>query len=442
MIDRCLLFLLVTLSTSVAWAAEPDEDATDATDATDAADAADAAATGYTPNETAPTVVTSGYIDIGFARAQGDGTSFAPNDTRLPADYVSDPFVTAVNSRGDVASTDSQGRFTNGFLPRSVGIAGRPSFLVNTASFDLRVQPAGSPLMVFARAQLLPRLYATGSRTDVVLDQAFGRVAPFSSKDVSVAVGKFDPVFGIEYLENQANLRLGVTPSLLSRYTTGPSVGAKLFYREQIAPLWSALSLNISVTNSAPFIAALQPSEISLTGRPVVAARLGYELNLPRFQAKLGGSAMNGSRNDQGDPDAKQHGLGADLRLLFSHVSLSGEYVRVDQDPGPGVDKLTGLGRQTFASAFHVRGFYGTLALELPWAGEVFRRTSIYVRGEQRHAWFEGTTPLTVRRVTLGVRFDLWDALAFKAEMLLNREIEGAPTVPNDVFAASAVWSF
>ena len=151
---------------------------------------------------------------------------------------------------------------------------------------------------------------------------------------------------------------------------------------------------------------------------------------------------MNGPRNDQGDAGAKQHGLGVDLRLLFPYVSFAGEYLRLDQDPAPGVDKVTGLGRQSFASAFRVRGFYGTVAVELPWAGEVFRRTAVYVRGEQRHAWFEGTTPLTVRRITVGARFDLWDALAFKAEMLLNREILGAPTVPNDVFAASAVWAF
>ena len=46
----------------------------------------------------------NGYIDVGFAKAQGDGTSFAPGDLRLPADYGVDTFATAVNSRGDVAN--------------------------------------------------------------------------------------------------------------------------------------------------------------------------------------------------------------------------------------------------------------------------------------------------------------------------------------------------
>ena len=69
---------------------------------------------------------------------------------------------------------------------------------------------------------------------------------PFDSQELALSVGKFDSVFGIEYLDNQANIRTGITPSLIARYTTGQSIGAKLFYRLQIAPLWSALSLNVA----------------------------------------------------------------------------------------------------------------------------------------------------------------------------------------------------
>jgi hypothetical protein len=60
----------------------------------------------------------NGYADVGFAVAQGNGTSFAPGDTRIPADYGVDTFATAVNSRGDVASTDS-GEVHERLLPRS-----------------------------------------------------------------------------------------------------------------------------------------------------------------------------------------------------------------------------------------------------------------------------------------------------------------------------------
>ena len=65
---------------------------------------------GYTPpaeGSGAPSPLSiNGYVDVGFAHAQGDGTSFAPGDTRLPPDYGVDTFAPAVNSRGDVASTD------------------------------------------------------------------------------------------------------------------------------------------------------------------------------------------------------------------------------------------------------------------------------------------------------------------------------------------------
>jgi hypothetical protein len=399
-------------------------------------------AVGFVPSESGPSLAFGGYVDIGFARAQGDGTSFHPDDRRLPADYGVDPFATAINSRGDVASNDPGGRFVNGFLPRSAGIGGRPSFLVNTVSADARYGDPTGPVLVFARLQLLPRLSALGNETRVVVEQAFGRLLPFASQELAIFVGKFDPVFGIEYLENQANLRTGITPSLLARYTTGPSLGAKVFFRRQIAPLWSAVSLNVAATNGGPFVEALQPPEVSLTGRPVLTGRLGYELNLPRLQVKLGGSGLRGPRNDQGDPEALQRGFGLDARLFFFGVSLSGEYVLVDQDQGPGHDKLTGAGRQTIPSGFHVRGFWTQLGYDLPFRAELLRRTTLYARGEERHAWFEGFTPVRVRRLTVGLRLDLWDALALKGEMLFNREVQGAPTVANDVQVLSAVWSF
>ena len=245
-------------------------------------DPGDNGSDGFTPSEAVAheTLRLTGYVDVGFAVAEGNGSSFAPFDIRLPADYGVDAFATAVNSRGDVASTDSRGLFTNGFLPRSVGIGNRPSFLLNTASVDLRFSPASIPLFVFARLQLMPRFLHTGDATRVDLQQAFGRLSPFTSHEFAVSLGKFDSVFGIEYLENEANLRTGITPSLIARYTTGQSVGLKAFYRLQFPELWSALSLNAAATTSGARVEALSTPHQSLTGVPVGSARLGYELNL------------------------------------------------------------------------------------------------------------------------------------------------------------------
>ena len=382
----------------------------------------------------------NGYIDVGFAKAQGDGTSFAPGDLRLPADYGVDTFATAVNSRGDVASTDSNGRFVNGFLPRSAGIGGRPSFLLNTLDVDLRYVTPGAPLMLFSRVQFLPRFTGDGDATRVYDEQAFGRLVPFDSQELAIAVGKFDSVFGIEYLDNQANIRTGITPSLVARYTTGQSIGAKVFYRVQIAPAWSALSLNVAATNSGNFVESLQPPDASLGDAPVGSGRLGYELNTPGVQAKLGVSGMYGPRNDQYDRSALQQAWGADLRVAVAGLALAAEYVHVDEDEG-GI-KTTSLGIFPLASAFYARGGYVQLAYALAVDVGPLRKLTVYGRYDRRHAAFGGYTPITVDRFTGGLRLDLWESLILKGEYLDNRELAGAPTVANNVLTTSLVYSY
>jgi hypothetical protein len=399
---------------------------------------------GYTPPTEGPgapsSVVLGGYIDVGFAHAQGDGTSFSPTDTRLPADYGVDPFAPAVNSRGDVASTDSGGRLVNGFLPRSVGIGGRPSFLLNTLALDVRYSAPSAPLTIFARLLALPRFSGAGDDTRVVAQQAFGRLIPFDFLELAVAAGKFDSVFGIEYLDNEANIRTGITPSLIARYTTGQSVGAKAFYRVQMAPLWSALSLNVAATNHGTFVDSLQNADASLTGVPVGSARLGYELNLPSVQVKVGVSGLYGPRNDQHDPAAHQRARGLDLRVACHGVYLNAEAVRVEEDPGGA--KTTPLGDFLVASGFRARGFYAQLAYALSLDVGPLRKVTPYGRYEQRNASFDGFAPITVDRITAGLRVDLWESLIVKAEMLVNGERAGAPRVANNVQTTSVVYSW
>ena len=295
--------------------------------------------------------------------------------------------------------------------------------------------------MFFSRVQLLPRLTGAGDETRALLEQAFGRVVPFDSQELALSVGKFDSVVGIEYLDNQANIRTGVTPSLIARYTTGQSLGAKLFYRVQLPALWSALSLNLAATTSGSFVESLQMPDASLTGVPVGTGRLGYELNLKEVQLKLGGSALYGPRNDQRDRHVLQHIAAADLRLSFAGLYLNAEYVRVDEDQGNGV-KTTSLGVFPLTSEFHARGFYVQLAYALAVDAGPLHKVTAYGRYEQRNAWFEGFTHLTVDRITGGLRVDLWEALIVKGEILINRELEGAPSVPNNVQTLSVVYSY
>jgi hypothetical protein len=426
------LVLLCTLAASAGWAqdagveetAEPGE--------------------GYSPDEQQvhETLRFTGYVDVGFVKASGDGSSFARNDTRTPLDYGVDPFAPAVNSRGEVGSIDPGGRFTNGFLPRSAGVGGAPSFLLNTVSVDLRVQPATLPVFLFVRAQLMPRLLPTGDQTRFELQQAFGRISPFKTAEFAVSLGRFDSVFGIEYLENEANLRVGITPSLIARYTTGHGLGGKVFYRVQLPALWSALSLNVAATNNGARVEALVPIDASLVGLPVGTARLGYELNLQAIQARVGVSGLYGSRNDQRSPKALQKALAADLRINVAGVSISGEFLRLHDDSSPIAGKTTGTTTGELASGFDVWGGWARLAWTLPWKGDVVTGVTVSGRYDRRHARFENYTWVITDRVTASVRVDLFDALAIKAEYLWNTEYAGAPSVNNDVFTSSAVFTW
>ena len=394
---------------------------------------------GYTPAADAqPPLRILGYVDLGWARAQGNGTSFARGDTRVPADYGVDAFAPAVNSRGEVASSDSGGVFTNGFLPRSAGIGGHPSFLINTVDVDLRYTAPNAPLMFFTRLQFLPRFSSAGESTTLLVEQAFARVVPFASQELALTLGKSDSVFGIEYLENEANLRTGITPSLIARYTTGQGLGGKVFYRLQLGRLWSAVSVNLAATQGGTLIETLQPQSASLTGTPAFSGRLGYELNLPALEVKIGISALDGPRNDQSQPGVRQKAVGGDLRVVFGPVEIRGEVIRLRQDEGAG-DKVNGLGTHTLVSKFDVAGGYGQLALGFDVKG---KRIAIYARYDRRHAWFEGFVPITVDRITGGVRVDLLENFAVKGEYLRNRELEGAPQVDNDVLTSSLVYSW
>ena len=168
---------------------------------------------------------------------------------------------------------------------------------------------------------------------------------------------------------------------------------------------------------------------------------MGYELNLPWVEIKLGASGLQGPRNDQRDPQSLQRMWGFDARIYVAGLALNGEYVHVDEDSG-SVPKLTGDGLFPLTTEFHARGFYAQATYGFPITRRVFRRLYVYARVEQRHAWFEGFRPVTVQRGTGGLRLDLWDEVALKGEMLVNREVEGAPQVANNVLTSSLVYTW
>ena len=354
-----------------------------------------------------------GYVDFGFANAGGNGTSFPPGDNRLPADYGVDTFAPAVNSRGDVASIDAGGRFDNGFLPRSVNIGGRPSFLLNIVNQDLRYQAPHVPVMAFVapagaaalgrrrRGQRHPAVRRAGVRSGHADrgPRAFRR-----RRQVRFRVRHRVPRQPGELPHRRSRRRC-------SRATRrAPRWGVKAFYRQQIPALWSALSLNVAATNGANFVEALQPTDASLTGVPVVSARFGYELNLPRVQVKLGASGLRGPRNDQFDREALLTMFGFDARLLRRRACRCPANTSTStRRKGRAASRRARAAIRSPRSSTR-RGSGPRPPTRCSSRGPL-RAITPYARYERRHAWFEGFRPITVARVTAGLRLDLWESL-------------------------------
>jgi hypothetical protein len=137
----------------------------------------------------------------------------------------------------------------------------------------------------------------------------------------------------------------------------------------------------------------------------------------------------------------RQWAWGVDARAIAGPFSVSGELLHVHQDDGDA-DKVDGLGTQTAVSGFAARGGYVTAAYSAPLDFNVLRKVTLYGRYDRRYAQFQGYTAIAVDRFTAGLRADLWDSLAVKAEGLFNRELWGAPQVDNDVFTSSIVYTF
>jgi hypothetical protein len=88
---------------------------------------------GYTPPQ--PSVLQAlrftGYVDVGFAAAQGNGSSFPENDFRVPADYGVDAFARAERSPRPTRAAASR---TASCRARSASAAGRRSSSAPRAS--------------------------------------------------------------------------------------------------------------------------------------------------------------------------------------------------------------------------------------------------------------------------------------------------------------------
>ena len=139
--------------------------------------------------------------------------------------FLGDLLAPAVNSRGEPVSL---GNFPGVNRFDSIDSTGAPSFIVNEVNLRLDAAIARNALAT-ASVDFMPRSGREFSLGDFMeVDLAQLEWMPTPSGRTSIFVGKFDSVIGIEYRDRKSTERFGVTPSLISRYTTGTPLGIKV----------------------------------------------------------------------------------------------------------------------------------------------------------------------------------------------------------------------
>ncbi len=373
----------------------------------------------------------TGYLDVGFFNAAGDGTAYVrdagkvlhPEFAAVPWVFVGDPWSNPVNSQGE--SADLGLDRTN--LPRldPIHSGGHPSFLVNTMNIGL-VGAVRPQLLFETSIGFEPRSGQLGSSGDQFdVDLAYLEWIPFKTRDLHFFAGKFESTFGIEYPHRKAPDRYGITPSLIERYTSGTPTGLKVR-----GSTWKGrLTMNVAVTNGSMNTESFAHffDEIDTNSGKTISGRVSLRLPVkPTFE--VGASGLYGAqdlRQDNTDP-YRQYGFDA----LFRHgaLILRAEWLRAiaNQERTPDVNWLDAKGGYAEASYQAV-----------PWLG-------LYVRGDFRKASLRADTNLYLTdtvRATFGLRLDPTPNLSAKAEYLRIKERHG-PDLDDDLFTSSLIFKF
>lgn len=390
----------------------------------------------------------TGYLDIGFFAASGDGSGVRADtlhehlpeyDGQVPGTWVllGDPLATAVNSRGEPADTG----VSRAFPIDTLDSQGRPTFVVNSLALGLEVD-AGDAFMMEARVAFLPRAHApardAGLDDHVAVDLAYVRwQAPWLEADVRVLVGKSYSLMGIEYRTAEAPDRITITPTLLCRYTCGHPVGIEV----RSDWLEGRLHANFGLTNGTHFTDAFDfHDELDSNYFKTLAARLSWTFPVGRG-IEVGASGAAGAQDDQPENSPVQWHYGFDLRVDWKAFLLEAEWVKGKAPGADGPVVADGADVECArAPCLRYRGAYGLLA----WSASP--RWLPYLRVDWREATHrDGARFVYVSdalRWTVGVRVRLGTYVAAKAELVSNHELGAVPSFANDVVTTSLVLSY
>jgi hypothetical protein len=386
----------------------------------------------------------SGYLDFGFFYVQGDGTGIRNDfehknfpeyagtlDTWV---FMGDPLSTAINARGEPASTGASRAVTFDAIRNS----GKASFIINALNLALFAS-LGESLTLNGSVDFVPRgrdvSDAGGLFLGDFLDVKLAYVeylVPVTRFKLSLYAGKFDSVLGYEYRAQDAPDRLGVTPSLLCRYTCGRPLGLKA--RGQ---LWDdTLTLNVAVTNGSnttenfPF-----SSEIDQNNFKTISARVSSRAPLGAgLEAGVSGSF--GAQDLQARDNVYHWHYGVDLHLDWHDVELTAEFM---QGQALGFTAPGELACET-TQCLRYKGAYGQVGYRL------FNWLTPYARVDWRDALHRHGASFVyiseLLRATFGLHFEIGTSVIAKAEYTLNRELGRTPPFPNDIFTSSLVVKY
>lgn len=383
-----------------------------------------------------------GYVDFGFFYVGGDGTGLRrdtgyvnfPEYRDQVSDawlFMGDPLATAINSRGDPASTGESRAVT--FNPIHSG--NKPTFILNNLNLALFTGLTEN-LQVNALIDFVPRGRSVsnpdglflGDYIDVKLAYVEYNV-PTRLLSLSLSAGKFDSTLGYEYRVQESPDRITVTPSLICRYTCGRPLGLKARFKL----LQNRLSLNLALTNGSNFIEQFPiydetDSNYFQTG----SARIAYKFPVGAG-LEIGASGAVGVQDQQPDSDVLQWHYGFDLHLDWRGVDVQAEFVQ-----GRATGKTSAGGPPCDeAQCLEYRGAYGLVAYR------VTNWLMPYVRVDFREALHQSGASFVyisdVVRVTGGLRFELGTHVIIKGEYTHLREVGRVPEFPDDVLTTSLV---
>jgi len=373
----------------------------------------------------------TGYLDLGFFKAAGDGTAYVrdagkvlhPEFADVPWVFVGDPWSNPINSQGE--SADLGLDRTN--LPRfdPIHSGGHPSFLVNMMNIGL-VGAVRPQLLFETSIGFEPRSGQLGSSGDQFdVDLAYLEWVPFKARDLHVFAGKFESTFGIEYPHRKAPDRFGITPSLIHRYTAGTPTGLKLR-----GTTWKGrLTMNVALTNGSVNTESFGHffNEIDTNGGKTVSGRVSLKLPVkPTFE--VGASGVYGAQDLRPDNIDPYRQYGFDALFRKGGLTLRAEWLRAlaNRKRTPDVNWLDTKGG-------YAEGSYQALS----WLG-------VYLRGDFRQASLRADTNLYLSdtmRATVGLRLDPTPNVIAKAEYLRIKQRHG-PDLPDDVFTSSLIFKF